>query len=93
MTELHCYIIIYDLVAPARDYSSLFEAIRKFNSWGKLTNSSWAITSIDDAVKIRDYLSQFIDNNDKLIIIKSGLEAAWTKVFADDQWVKRNLVL
>ena len=88
----HCYIVLYDQCQPARDYDRLYQALKSFPNWGKLTESAWAVVSESEAPQIRDYLKQFIDSGDRLIVIQSGRSGAWTKVLANDEWVKTNLV-
>lgn len=89
--EEHCFIISYDLCQPNRDYSSLYNAIKAFGTWGRLTESTWAIVSSRTCSEIRDYLMRFIDNNDRLIVLLCGRHAAWTKLIANNSWVKENL--
>lgn len=89
--DLHCYIISYDLCKPGRDYSSLYRIIKSYPRWGKLTESTWAIVSSESAVQIRNNLMQFMDANDRLIVILSGREAAWTKLLASNDWLRNNL--
>ena len=90
--EIHCYIISYDLCKPERDYTSLFQAIKAYQYWGRLTESTWAVVSPYNSVEIRDDLLRYIDDNDRLIVIQSGKSAAWTKVMASNDWVKEALV-
>lgn len=89
--EEHCYIVCYDLCQPDRDYNLLYKALKSFSTWGRLTESTWAIISTKTCVEIRDYLMQFIDNDDRLIVILGGKSAAWVRVIADNNWVKENL--
>lgn len=93
MTEKHCYIISYDLCQPNKNYEDLYTALKSFPTWGRLTESTWAVTSNKNHIEIRDFLMRYIDNNDRLIIILSGKSAAWTKVLAPNEWVKNNLIL
>lgn len=58
MNESHCYIISYDLCIPGRDYNSLYQALKRFEKWGKLTESTWAVVSNMNHVQIRDHLMQ-----------------------------------
>lgn len=90
--EEHCYIIIYDLCDPGRDYDPLISAIKQYHRWGKISESAWAVVTTNNSVQIRDNLRQYIDNNDKLMIIQSGKNAAWTLASASDQWLRENLV-
>lgn len=89
--EQHCYIISYDLCQPNQDYSKLYQALRSFPNWGKLTESTWAVVSEKTAVEIRDFLYPYIDNNDRLIVVLGGRSAAWTRLLARNEWVIENL--
>lgn len=89
--DFHCFIISYDLCKPGRDYGSLYRAIKSYPRWGKLTESTWAIVSSESTVQIRNNLMQFMDANDRLIVIRSGKEAAWTKLLASNDWLRNNL--
>lgn len=90
--EEHCYIVCYDLCAPGRNYDSLYSALKQYAHWGKLTESAWAIVTSETYVQVRDNLKQYIDDNDRLIVIRAGKEAAWTKVRASEEWVKKNII-
>ena len=35
---------------------------------------------------------QYMDRNDRLVVVLSGQSAAWNRVIADNQWVKENIV-
>ena len=87
----HCYIVIYDLRAPGRNYNMLYDAIKSYGTWGKISESAWAIISTDSCVSIRDYLLKYLDNNDRLMVIKAGQEAAWKNAMANNDWLKTNL--
>lgn len=90
--EKHCYIISYDLCQPGRDYTGLYQAIKAYGYWGKLTESTWAVVTYESPVEIRSHLQQYLDGNDRLIVIQSGKSAAWTQVLASNDWVKEALV-
>lgn len=88
---MKCYIITYDLRFQ-RNYESLWDAIKTYNKWGKITESTWAILTEQSATEIRNYLTQFMDNDDRLFVVKSGGEAAWRNAMANNDWLKENLV-
>lgn len=87
----HCYIILYDLRAPGRNYEDLYKAIKSYGIWGKLTESAWAIVSDEDSVQIRNYLMKYMDSNDRIVVIKSGQEAAWNNARASNDWLQKNI--
>lgn len=84
------YIITYDL-RRKRDYSSLYSSIKSYGTWAKITESSWAIVTDQTAIQIRDYLSNFIDNDDRLFVAKYGGTAAWRNVIAKNEWFHQHL--
>jgi CRISPR associated protein Cas2. len=84
------YIITYDLVKD-RDYKSLHEAIRNFSKWARITESTWAVVTNKKAAEIRDELRQVMDSDDRLFVVKSGVEAAWRNSKCKNEWLKENL--
>lgn len=85
-----CYIISYDL-RKSRNYDSLYEALRSYNRWARITESTWAVVTAESAVEIRDNLRKVMDNDDRLFVIKSGTEAAWRNSRCKSEWLKENL--
>lgn len=85
-----CYIISYDLVKE-RDYEKLYEAIKSYDNWARITESTWAIITNKSAKEVRDNLVKSLDGDDKLIVIKSGEEAAWKNASCSNEWLKKNL--
>ena len=92
-TSYNCYIVSYDLRQPGRNYNDLYEALKSFEGWGKLTESCWALITKRDSVEIRDILLKYIDANDRLFVMKGGKEAAWRTLIADNEWLQNNLKL
>ena len=88
----HCFIVVYDLCNPGQNYQELHNAIKGFPHWGKLTESAWAIVSDKSAANIRDFLRQFIDTNDRLLVVQSGCNAAWQNMLASNDWIRNNIV-
>lgn len=89
----YCYLILFELKRPLKNYDNFYKAMKEYGTWGRLTKSTWAIISYDSPSQIRDYLSQFIAKGDRLIIVKSGGRAAWKNSIADNDWMKNNLPL
>jgi CRISPR/Cas system-associated endoribonuclease Cas2 len=90
---MKCYIILYDLKVPGRNYQQLYDAIQAYGTWGKISESAWAIVTTQNTTEIRDNLTKYIDSNDRLFVIKSGKEAAWRNSIADIDWLKKFLIL
>jgi CRISPR/Cas system-associated endoribonuclease Cas2 len=88
---MSCYIVSYDLRKPGRNYDSLYSAIKTYTKWARINESVWAVVTPQSAVQIRDYLGQFMDSNDRLFVVKSGVEAAWRQSICKNEWLKENL--
>ena len=86
-----CYIISYDLCKPGRNYDALYTAIKAYGTWAHINESLWAIETSQTAVQIRDNLKKNIDSNDRLFVIKSGVEAAWYLAICNNDWLKEHL--
>lgn len=84
------YIISYDL-RKKRDYEALIDAIKAYGTWGHITESTWAVVTSTSAVDVRDNLTPYMDADDRLFIVKSGVEAAWVNVISRNEWLKEHL--
>ena len=90
---MHCYIVLYDLCMPGQKYERLYAQLRSYERWGRLTESAWAIVTAKAYDLMRDEQKICMNENDRLIVIRSGQQAAWTKIMASNEWVKENLIL
>ena len=86
-----CYIISYDLRTPGQNYEALYNAIKAYGNWAKINESLWAVVTQQTAAQIRDNLNQHIDSNDRIFVLKSGMEAAWRNSICKTEWLKDNL--
>jgi hypothetical protein len=64
------YAINYDLKAPGRDYSGLYEEIKKSLGWWHYLESTWIIVTSETPDQIWNRLEPHIDKNDYLLIIE-----------------------
>lgn len=64
------YLITYDLRVPGRDYISLYNTIKEYGDWQHPVESTWFISSNLQADDIYNHLFQFIDKNDRLLVIQ-----------------------
>ncbi len=84
------YSINYDL-NNQKDYESLISAIKKVGDWCHPLKSSWAVKSNWTAVQIRDYLLQFMDADDCIIVAELTGDAAWSLKKTCSDWFKAEL--
>lgn len=82
------YMIVYDLERRGEDYEPLLNALRKLGALHVLY-SKWVLRTNYTAVQLRDYLRQFIDANDLLLVVGLTGEAAWTRLFVTDDQFKQ----
>jgi hypothetical protein len=71
------YMVGYDLDKPGQNYSDLIAAIKTYGTWWHHLDSTWLIVTDDSAIQVRDYLKQYLDSNDKLLVAVIGAPAAW----------------
>lgn len=69
------YLISYDLRKEinSQDYTTLIEQIKSYGTWAKVLESTWIVVSQKSASEIRDELSRYMDSNDGLFVLKSGV--------------------
>jgi|TARA_B110000114_G_C14758970_1_gene264050 hypothetical protein len=84
------FIISYD-ISDDGNYDKLYEKLKSYNGWAKITESTWAIGSSKKAAEIRNDLKPLIGDSGRLFVIKSGMGAAWRNVIASNEWLKKNL--
>jgi hypothetical protein len=82
------YLIVYDLERRSEDYEPLLDALRKLGALHALY-SKWVLRTDYTAVQLRDYLRQFIDTNDLLLVVELTGVAAWPRLFISDQNFKQ----
>jgi len=82
--------VTYDLV-NRRDYTPLIEKIKSYRRWAHPLESVWIIITNDTSSQLRDSLSNFIDKDDKLLIMRTTQGASWIGLNSDvSDWIKNN---
>jgi hypothetical protein len=84
------YIITYDL-RPQRNYENLYAAIKAYGTWAHITESVWSVVTEQSAVQVRDDLLQHMHPEDRLFVVRSGVESAWNNVLCKSEWLKEHL--
>jgi hypothetical protein len=92
-STMKTYLITYDLYRPGQQYTGLTDAIKGSGTWAHIQQSVWVIKSNLNAVSIRDILSAYLDQNDKLFVCELGNEAAWFGLPLEiSNWLQGKLV-
>ncbi|MDE0179180.1 MAG: hypothetical protein OXP36_11345 [Gammaproteobacteria bacterium] len=73
------YLITYDLRANGRNYQTLYDALESIGA-KRVLASSWAVRVGNmNAAGIRDWVRQFVDVNDGVLVSPLQVEwAAWS---------------
>jgi hypothetical protein len=90
---MNTLLVSYDLKSPGKDYQKLWDHLKSYNNYLKPLESFWFIKTSLSAKDARDKIKQFMDANDRIIVIKvTGAEAAWNNLGdTASQWIKNNL--
>jgi hypothetical protein len=80
--------VTYDLV-NRRDYSSLIDKIKSYGNWAHPLESVWIIITNETSAQVRDTLSEFIDSDDRLLVMKTTVGASWFGLNQNiSDWIK-----
>lgn len=85
------YIIIFELLRPARTSERIVRSIKSHGNWARLGGSAFLISTHLDPVQIREHLRQALDANDKLYVGAAPSPAAWIGLPDDvSRWIQAN---
>ena len=84
-------IVTYDLCAPERNYSELYNKIKAYGVWAHICGSTWFISTSDTCSTVRDNLKSVLDKDDRLFVAELNGTAAWTNVLCNSDYLKKNL--
>jgi hypothetical protein len=81
------YWISYDLDKPGQDYSDLIAELKRFGAV-RILKSDWLLghnTTTPEA--LRNTFSQYLDDNDRMMVAELKKSAAWRNQLAADETV------
>ena len=64
------YAVIYDLKALLRNYSDLYDELKKSKSWWHYLKSAWLIETDETPEQVWNRIQSHIDKNDFILIIE-----------------------
>lgn len=86
------YMVGYDLNAPGKNYNDLIEALTGYGTYWHHLDSTWLIVTEQTTSEIRDYLKQFMDQNDELLVAELSGDWATKGIAAKgNDWLRNNL--
>ena len=87
---MKCYIITFEINSNI-DIQIFYENIKSHGKWSRITEYTWAVVTTSSAKEIRDGLMSIMKKEDRLFVIKSGLESAWFNSICKNEWLRNNL--
>ncbi len=85
------FIVSYELKQPRKHYVDLILALKSYERWAQILDSTWAVVSNQSAAEIRDELWDMLDPDDGIFVLESGREAAWQDVRCENKWLRDHL--
>lgn len=77
------YLISYDLMAPGKDYETLWTALRQINAV-RILESEWLVSRVNATpLGIANYCLQYMDANDKIFVTEVPDNYAYKNLLAD----------
>ena len=86
------YIVTFD-VSDASKQDQLKEKLKQYSGYCPIHDNCWTVISDHSAVQIRDFLNKDLFASDRIFVIRSGIEAAWTNPYGakNSEWLKERL--
>jgi hypothetical protein len=69
---MRVYSVNYDLKTPGRDYTGLYEELKRSPLWRHDLESTWLIATNETAAQIWERIKGHIDGNDRVLIVQAG---------------------
>lgn len=82
------YLVSYDLDKPGQDYTDLISALKRLGAIKPLF-SEWVLSSSSTAMEILTYLRQFVDANDRLLVMEIAGQVAWVNLMVSNEEFKK----
>ncbi len=77
-------LISYDLCGVNKNYEALYNTIRSFPKWVRLTESAWVIDTSKTCLEVANMLIANTDDDDRVFVGELSGQAAWRKVMCGD---------
>lgn len=90
---MNTFLISFTLNNDNDDYARITELIRNASMWARVLRNTWIIKSMDTASEIRSRLSNAIEGEGQIIVIKVT-NAGWASYDINQDvtdWMKKNV--
>ena len=89
---MKCYIVTFETNSDD-SRKAVEEQLGTYKSRCPIHASCWAILTDKSAVSIRDALRDITESQDRVFVVRSGVESAWSNSYGKEYntWLKDNL--
>ena len=86
------YIITFE-IASKENLQKMENLLKTYSGFCPIHKYCWSIISEKKPTEIHNHLREALAPNDRLFVIRSGTEAAWSNAYSKkhDDWLKKNL--
>lgn len=86
------YIVTFEIKDLTRK-NRFKQVLKEFGSYCPIHDNAWAIRSERKAREVRDIITPFITNDDRIFVIRTGTDAAWKNAYGTKhtEWLKKHL--
>lgn len=72
------YCVSYDLNKAGQNYTALYDEIKNSPNWWHYLDSTWLISTYENANQLSERIIKHLDQNDRLLVIRVTTEhAGW----------------
>lgn len=86
------YIVTFEVNDDFKK-NQIKEKLKQYSGYCPIHDNCWAVISDQSTVQIRDFLSKDLPASERIFVIRSGIEAAWTNPYStkNSEWLKERL--
>jgi hypothetical protein len=85
------YLVTYDLKAPGKDYSTLYNLLKSAPTWWHYLESTWLIRTNENVASWAQKIQGVVDANDLFLVVDISKKTSqgWLPAKAWE-WIKNN---
>jgi len=81
------FVVSYDLIRN-KDYQRIIDELERLGA-AKMLLSQWLLDASNTAQEVKDHLTPFVDDDDRLVVIEFSKRPAFTRMFTTGaDWIK-----
>lgn len=86
------YIVTFEIKDSTRRLT-VKNKLKEFGIFCPIHENAWAIRTDKKATEVRDTVTPLMTNEDRIFVIRTGVEAAWKNTYGNEnsEWLKKHL--